>query len=154
MPQPASPLRERRIDVRRPAAFPFWITSVGGTTASAWMLNLSDGGAAFLVARNQAPQVGERLVLAEMFCRDSTVQAATPPLPPRARVLRIEDDEGTTRRVAVRFEPTPRKPLAHRRARRRDTGFLPDPGWTAEAGWTPEGADLDHCLAGATTSAR
>jgi hypothetical protein len=147
MLQPQSLSCERRRDVRRPAAFPFWIRRADGTAVSAWMLNMSLNGAAFLIAQEQAPRVGERLICADMASRDHQVQTATPPLPPRARVLRVEDDDGTTRRVAVRFEPPPPELRAKRRARRQGTGFTPD------SGWRPDYDSDDLCLAGENTHA-
>ncbi len=69
------------------------------------MLNVSTGGAAFLTATDHAPPLGTLIQLKEMFSRDQTVREVNPPLPPFARVLRVEhDDYGTTRRVAIRFE--------------------------------------------------
>lgn len=67
-------------------------------------MNMSAGGAAFLAAAEDAPLVGQRLVLSEMQASDRLVREDARPLPPYARVLRRDDDAGVTRRIAVRFE--------------------------------------------------
>jgi hypothetical protein len=82
------------------------------------MLNVSTGGASFLVAADESPQVGQRLRLAEMFSQNRTVREANLPLPRLARVLRVDDEGGVTRRVAVRYkvgaEVKDSSPLARR----------------------------------------
>jgi hypothetical protein len=96
---------ERRADVRQPAAFAFWIQPARRDPRfAAWMLNLSAGGAAFLTAADDAPALGERLELLEMATTDRVVRNDARELPRFARVLRHDDSEGVTRRVAVRFE--------------------------------------------------
>jgi hypothetical protein len=98
-------LIERRDHPRQTKAFSFWIRPFGTRhRASAWMENVSDGGAAFLIEPEQAPQVGQRIELIEMTTRDRTVREDACPLPMYAVVVRRQDQEGATARVAVRFE--------------------------------------------------
>ena len=104
MPQPSRFVQERRRHPRRPAAYAFWVQrSQAQQRSGAWMLNISSGGAAFLTAAEHAPRVGERLKLAEMYSAGRLVREGALPLPPVARVIRMDDSEGATRRVAVRF---------------------------------------------------
>jgi hypothetical protein len=104
VPQRVPPV-ERRCHPRQPKAFAFWFAAADpARRCSGWMLNTSEGGAAFLTARGQAPRVGERIALAEMVACDRVVREDDGPLPPFARVLRHDDTEGITCRVAVRFE--------------------------------------------------
>jgi hypothetical protein len=103
---------ERRRDVRQPKAFAFWVKPEhSGQRISAWMLDESAGGAAFLTAAEKAPPVGARLALAEMPTHDRLVREGAGPLPAFARVLRHDDATGLTRRVAVRFEADDRAVL-------------------------------------------
>lgn len=105
MPQPLDQYYERRDDPRQSAAFAFWFQPTDGETrSSAWMLNHSAGGAAFLTAAPEAPLVGERIRLSEMHSPDRLVREENPPLPAYARVIRRHDEDGVTRRVAIRFE--------------------------------------------------
>ncbi len=105
MRQPESVQSERRADVRHPKAFAFWLRPVNGARrVSAWMLDMSAGGAAFLTAVDDAPSIGERIELIEMHTHDRLVREGAGPLPPFARVLRHDNSGGVTRRVAVRFE--------------------------------------------------
>lgn len=68
------------------------------------MFNLSAGGAAFLTSAEKTPAVGEFVRFREMYSEDRLVRDGSPALPEHARVLRVDDAEGVTRRVAVRFE--------------------------------------------------
>ena len=105
VPQPLDQYYERRDDPRQSAAFAFWFQPMkDGTRSSAWMLNHSTGGAAFLTTTQEAPTVGERIRLSEMHSPDRLVCEGNPPLPAYARVIRRHDEDGTTRRVAIRFE--------------------------------------------------
>lgn len=63
----------------------------------AWVVDLSPTGAAFLAMDENAPQVGDELELGELPL-DGTI-------PRRARVTRIDDLPGLTRKIAVEFEP-------------------------------------------------
>ncbi len=113
MRQPDTHFIERRRDPRQPKAFAFWIRPSGGhERISAWMLDISAGGAAFLTAAAEAPPVGQRLELLEMQTSDQTVREGAQPLPAYARVLRHDPVEGTTRRVAIRFEADQQVPLS------------------------------------------
>jgi hypothetical protein len=76
------------------------------------MLDRSEEEAAFLTTASDAPCVGERLELAESETagrakRDSARETAIR-LPRFGRVVRLDDLQGATRRVAIRFEPVPR----------------------------------------------
>lgn len=96
---------ERRSEPRYPKAFAFWIRPLGALQrTSAWMLDLSTRGAAFLAPAAEVPAVGARIELIEMLSPDRLVREGAGPLPPFARVLRHDDAQGVTRRVAVRFE--------------------------------------------------
>ncbi|MCK4343586.1 MAG: PilZ domain-containing protein [Phycisphaerae bacterium] len=108
-----SPIQaERRRDPRQPQAFAFWIRPVSSPNrVSAWMLDVAAGGAAFLTAIDEAPPVGERVELLEMHTTDRMVREGAAPLPPFARVVRHDDSDGITRRVAVRFEADDEEPL-------------------------------------------
>lgn len=68
------------------------------------MYNLSTGGAAFLVDAETPPEVKQRVAFAEMHSANTLVAEQVPPLPPFGRVVRVEEGEGTTCRVAVCFE--------------------------------------------------
>ncbi|TWT44683.1 hypothetical protein RAS1_10980 [Phycisphaerae bacterium RAS1] len=104
-PPPALKVAERRRDKRTPAAFGFWYQAgADAERRSAWMLNTSVGGAAFLTAAETAPAVEDLLLLTEMHTNDDLVREHAGGLPRAARVLRIEAGEGLTRRIAVRFE--------------------------------------------------
>lgn len=97
--------RDRRSEPRQPKAFALWVQRVGhADRTSAWMLDVSVGGAAFLVPRAEAPAVGELVEFSEMPTTDPFVREGALPLPTLARVLRHDTGEGLTRRVAVRFE--------------------------------------------------
>ena len=72
-----------------------------------------------LTAACDAPPVGERVELIEMQTTDRMVRDGATNLPRFARVLRHDDMEGLTRRIAVRFETNadePRTTLKQRAA--------------------------------------
>ncbi len=96
--------RERRREPRQPKAFAFWICRPDGRRHSAWMLDMAPSGAAFLVAADEAPPVGERIEFVEMQTTDRLVRDDAAPLPRGGRVLRHDPGDGLTRRVAVRLE--------------------------------------------------
>lgn len=106
MPQLPISSGDRRREPRRPAAFAFWFAPhERRPRTSGWMLNISSGGAAFLVGAGKAPPPGKRIALAEMFCGDAAIREQSQPLPPFGRVVRVDDQEdGLTQRVALRFE--------------------------------------------------
>lgn len=119
MEQPNRLLFERRSDPRQPRAFAFWIRPVGQhRRVSAWMLDVSAGGAALLTSATHAPPVGTRIELMEMLCADRIVREGAAPLPTYARVIRHDHPEGVTRRIAVQFEAD-------------DEARLTDPGATS-----------------------
>lgn len=115
MLQEANNRPERRRHPRQPQAFAFWIRPEHSDgRISAWMLDVSAEGAAFLTSAGKAPAVGERVELIEMLTRDRTVREAACPLPAYARVTRHDDSDGVVRRVAARFEadqPAPLHPI-------------------------------------------
>lgn len=110
---------ERRVDPRFPVGFSIWVTDATGTHTSAWVLNLSIGGAALLMFRESAPRSGDAVELSPMPDEYQLVYDELPSIARFARVLRIEDADGPTCRVAVRFEsnatadaePRPTDPL-------------------------------------------
>jgi hypothetical protein len=96
---------ERRSEPRYPKAFAFWVRPLGTMQrTSAWMLDMSTRGAAFLTATDEAPLVGARIEFIEMQTPDRMVREDAGPLPRFARVLRHDGASGLTRRVAVQFE--------------------------------------------------
>ncbi|MCG3127629.1 MAG: hypothetical protein CHACPFDD_02496 [Phycisphaerae bacterium] len=107
---------ERRSEARWPTAFAFWFQRPNSRErCSAWMVDVSRGGAAFLVSPEIAPPVGETLRLFEMYLPDEVVAGATPELPRQARVLRVEGSpDAAIQRVAVRFEHAVNARLAPR----------------------------------------
>lgn len=141
--QPVPIPTERRKDPRYPQAFAFWICPEEGyPRTSAWMLDMSAGGAAFLTAAAEAPPIGARIRLVEMQTHDRLVREGAVTLPAFARVLRHDGGEGLTRRVAVRFESDaqlPIDPLKRRTAaavcpHSPSTPPLPPPGVTRMPG--------------------
>lgn len=103
---------ERRREPRAPRAFAFWVRPVGShNRVSAWMLDVSTRGAAFLTAAEEAPRVGERIELEEMLTTDRMVREGADALPGHARVVRHDPSEGITQRVAVQFEADAQEPL-------------------------------------------
>lgn len=118
MGQRSSTWVERRSEPRYPKAFAFWIRPTGALQrTSAWMLDLSTRGAAFLAPAAEVPALGARIELIEMLSPDRLVREGAGPLPPFARVLRHDDAQGVTRRVAVRFETDARAATDVRRQR-------------------------------------
>ncbi len=107
MTQPPQRLARRRTNVEELGSFTFSYRrphSVG--QVSAWMLDRSAEQAAFLTSARDAPEVGEHLELAAT--EPIGLETADRPLLPRfGQVVRL-DAQGTTRRVAIRFEPSPR----------------------------------------------
>ncbi len=127
MEQPALAFIERRREPRVPKAFAFWVRRAGSEhRVSAWMLDMSNGGAAFLTGADETPPVGQRLELMEMQTVDRVVREDAQPLPAFARVLRHDGLEGATRRVAVRFESDEQTPL---RRREEQTVVVSRPRW-------------------------
>ncbi len=101
----ATQIRDRRSDRRLPAAFAFWFQpGPERPRASGWMLNISAGGASFLTSADSVPAADARIALREMFAPNWLIRQLSAELPAVARVLRVEDEAGMTRRVAVRFE--------------------------------------------------
>jgi hypothetical protein len=121
---------ERRCEPRRPAAFALWVEPESARTrASAWMLEIAGRSAAFLTAAADAPAAGARLRLVEMFSQDPMVREDSPVLPRFARVLRVDEAPGVTRRVAVRFEADADTPRPHEQTWRFVTARPQEPGW-------------------------
>lgn len=119
---------DRRRHPRRPAAYTFWVQRTDVRTRSgAWMLDISSSGAAFLATSEHAPRVGERLELAEMHSADRFVRDGALPLPPVARVVRVDESAGVTRRVAVRFICEVDMPLQTRQRRYTGAALSPTP---------------------------
>jgi hypothetical protein len=75
------------------------------------MLNQSANGAAFLTATGEAPRVGEELELTGWH--NAFAQPGEPNpnerslLPQSARVVRLDEPQGMTQRVAVQYELAP-----------------------------------------------
>ncbi len=97
-----------------------------GPRVSAWLLDISAGGAAALTAEATVPAVGQRVELSEMNSPDRVVREETVALPRYARVLRHDEGSGITRRIALRFE-SPNPTLAGDEQRRAVTAVCPRP---------------------------
>ena len=72
------------------------------------MLSQNGDEGAFLTASRSAPRVGERLELSDPGDADQTIPQQSPGcslgLPRFGRVVRLDRVEGSTQRVAIRFE--------------------------------------------------
>ena len=72
------------------------------------MLKQEAGEAAFLTTALDAPTIGERLELSEPSAATPPILGDqgtfTPHLPRFGRVIRLDDPEGVTCKVAIRFE--------------------------------------------------
>ena len=79
--------------------------------AYAWMLDRDANEAAFITSAGDAPSVGEQLELSEPYLANASTgrQAGEriAQLPKFGRVVRLDDPQGDTRRVAIRFERQP-----------------------------------------------
>lgn len=127
MRQHAPVATERRRDPRIPKAFALWLRPLPGTDRlSAWMLDMSAGGAAMLTSAQKAPLVGQRVELSEMVTPDRIVREGAAPLPRYARVIRHDDSAGELRRIAVRFEAD-QPAVARARERHTMTAVCPRP---------------------------
>ena len=107
MTQPPQRLAQRRANVEEFGTFTFsYRRPHRPGQVSAWMLDRSAEQAAFLTSTSDAPEVGEHVELAatDPICPEA---AAGPALPRFGRVIRLDAPQGTTRRVAIRFEPRP-----------------------------------------------
>jgi hypothetical protein len=116
MTQPTQRLAQRRRNTLESGTCTFWYRRPHAVEpVSAWMLNRSAEEAAFLTSAGDAPRVGERLELAEVDRgaqhEPGSASGAGPHLPRFGRVVRLDEPQGTTRRVAIRFEPSPRSSL-------------------------------------------
>lgn len=96
--------RERRRYPRRPAASAYWIEPREGRRVSAWLIDWSEGGAACLLPERAALRVGDCVELSPIHSDDRSVNEALPVIPRSAQVLRVDDDDARTRKVALRFE--------------------------------------------------
>ena len=105
--------RNRRRAPRHSVAFNFWYRRHGWQPRGGLMIELARGGGAFLAEADFVPRVGDSLELHPMRTGSRLVRAASPALPARGRVVRVENSEEPTRRVAIRFE----EPLAMETAR-------------------------------------
>jgi hypothetical protein len=110
MTQPRQRLAQRRTNVEELGTFTFSYRRVHtARQVSAWMLNRSTHEAAFLTTAGDAPAVGERLELAAAegggLVAANRTQVGGSQRPRFGRVVRLGELQGTTRRVAIRFEP-------------------------------------------------
>ena len=69
-----------------------------------WVVDLSPTGAAFLTMDENVPAVGDELELGDLPCDAGGVGTGQSGKPLRARVTRIDDLTGLTRKIAVEFE--------------------------------------------------
>jgi hypothetical protein len=140
----SQPVVERRSSPRRPAAYAFWMEA-RGRAAGAWMVDVSEGGAGFLVGAAEAPACGEVVGLREMPATDCHVQAVAQALPPAGRVVRVEQGD-VTRRVAVRFEEgvecRVRKPAAAGWKSAKRQPVIAGEGASADAGGSGKASQL------------
>lgn len=113
MRQPTQRLAQRRSDAQAAGAFTFWFRRPHTAKhIGAWMLTRGAEEAAFLTIVGEAPRLGEQL---ELTGSDNAGLSVTEPpsgsgarLPRFGRVVGLDDPEGMTRRVAIRFEKQPR----------------------------------------------
>ncbi len=104
--------KERRRGRRRPFAFTCWLQPENDQRRiSAWVLDMSVGGAAMLTSADHVPDIGQRVALVEMQTTDRTVRDVASNLPRYARVVRHDTPAGLTQRIAVRFESDAQQPL-------------------------------------------
>jgi hypothetical protein len=109
MTQAAQRLAHRRTETQQSGAFTFWFRRpYTARHIGAWMLDRDADEAAFITTAGDAPSVGEQLELSEPYLanpRDGQ-QHREPiaQLPKFGRVVRLDDPQGDTRRVAIRFE--------------------------------------------------
>lgn len=72
------------------------------------MLKAEAGEAAFITSTLDAPLIGERVEICEEqangFGAASAASSRGPHMPRFGRVIRLDEPQGTTRRVAIRFE--------------------------------------------------
>ena len=109
MRQPSRQLAERRIEERCPGTFTFWFRRPNATHhVGAWMLNQNASEGAFLTSAADAPGVGEQLELRQSLEAEvAALEHSQRPrfrLPRLGRVVRLDDPQGATLRVAIRFE--------------------------------------------------
>jgi hypothetical protein len=112
MRQSAQRLAERRSEAQQTGTFTFWFRRPqSAKPAGAWMLAQSREEAAFLTAAHDAPRVGEQLELSESCEANRAVRAvprgSASHLPRFGRVVCLDDPQGVTRRVAIRFDSQP-----------------------------------------------
>ncbi len=104
MGQPYSGV-ERRRHKRYSAAAAYWITRTqDGRRQSAWMTDLSDGGAACLVTAGRGLRTGDCVVLSGIYTADAEVAESTPAVPHIARVVRIDEPQSRICQIGLRFE--------------------------------------------------
>jgi hypothetical protein len=110
-------LAQRRSDDHQTGTFTFWFRRPHAAKAvGAWMLDQSNEEAAFLTTAGDAPRVGEQLELTAA-CESGFRSTEYPHgpgsrLPRFGRVVRLDDPQGVTQRVAIRFEAQPWPPQA------------------------------------------
>jgi hypothetical protein len=102
-------MAQRRTAPTDAGTFTFWFRRPNAPApVSAWMLKKEEEEAAFLTTASEAPKVGERLELSEQELLSRRVRGiadqGNPHMPRFGRVIRLDDTQGTTRRVAIRFE--------------------------------------------------
>jgi hypothetical protein len=95
---------ERRGGRREAAAFSLRFHRDGAVWNGGWVVDLSPTGAAFLTMDENVPQVGDELELGDLPRWASGAGADAGEKPRRARVTRIDDLPGLTRKIAVEFE--------------------------------------------------
>lgn len=96
---------ERRRHKRYSAAAAYWVTRThDGQRLSAWMTDLSDGGAACLVTAGRGLRLNDCVVLSGIYTADAEVAESTPAVPRMARVVRIDETRSRICQVGLRFE--------------------------------------------------
>jgi len=93
---------ERRGGRREAAAFSMRFQREGGAAHwnGGWVVDLSPTGAAFLTMDEDLPEVGDEVELGDL----PRWASGSAEKPRRARVTRIDDLPGLTRKIAVEFE--------------------------------------------------
>ncbi|MBI5866227.1 MAG: hypothetical protein HZB38_17290 [Planctomycetes bacterium] len=128
-------LAERRRERRNVAGFTLDFQRSGTHSwTPAWVVDCSGAGAAFLTMDENAPELGERIVLG----RTSGVPILNGAFPSSARVTRIDDSPGLTRKIGIVFDSPTSKPAIDNNAAARDARAHDHPNGTR----APRGAGM------------
>lgn len=127
---------ERRCDARKPAAFTLWYQRPGRSNwLGGWAMNISAGGLAMLVEPAKSPRLGELIQLVPQDAPSAIIASAIPhEFPSCARVVRLDELDGLTRRLALAFEPAQKAELHAGADNESDARTRPTVAGSAAAG--------------------